>query len=82
MLIVPVGSWYSRKKIIKSRWDKFQFPLLFFKYVVEIGEPFPVPDVINDDTLPKALADLTKAMDEVNKQAEETGKRILGQLKK
>lgn len=82
LLIIPVGSWYSRKLVFKKRWDKFQLPLFFFKYVLEFGEPFPIPDVLNGDTLPKALADLTIAMHEINQRAAENAKKILAERAK
>lgn len=42
-LLVPIGANSSRKKIIKSRWDKLELPLPTARVTLRVGEAFEIP---------------------------------------
>lgn len=73
MLILPVGVWYSRKIVLKKRWDKYQWPLPFSSWRLEVGEPFMVGSDYKT-RIDYYLQQLACRMQEINKIAEEKGK--------
>lgn len=77
MIIVPAGVWYSHKVVLKNRWDKFQWPLPFTKWHLEIGEPFELPVLDDKQKIQENLNNLRLKMEEVNKIAEEKGRQKL-----
>lgn len=72
-MIIPLGVWYSKKIIFKSRWDKYQLPLPFSKCVLIMGEPFPIPEKLNDQIIKEKIEELSQVVDDLMSQAKEMG---------
>lgn len=68
-LIVPVGCYYDKKVILKKRWDKYHLPKLFSKYVLLVGEPFPIPENLTEENTKIAIAQLAERIDELAVEA-------------
>lgn len=76
-LLTPVGVWYSKKIILKNRWDKFQLPLPFSKIVLLAGEPLSLPEKIDEQTIAENLKVLTERVNEMNIKAEKLGLELI-----
>ena len=72
--IIPLGVWYSKKITFKSRWDKYQLPLPFSKCVLLMGEPFVLPEQLDNKTNTEKLKELAARIDRLMLEAEELGR--------
>lgn len=55
--VVPIGSHVNWKLQLKS-WDRFQIPLPFAVWTMDIGEPLQVPKDLSDDNREQLRRDL------------------------
>jgi len=66
-LILPVNVWYQRKFFLKKRWDKYQVPLPFSKCIIKIGNPFPLPEKIDENNIKTYINKLVKEIEILKK---------------
>ena len=65
--IIPIGVAYSKKWVVKSSWDHFNFPLPFSKAVIYAGKPIWVT---SRDNIEADLERLHQAMHQSELKAE------------
>jgi len=80
-IIVPVGVWYSKKIILKNRWDKYQFPLPFSKCIVQIGDPIALPSEFNETSIAAKTKELGEVVSRLADEAEKLGLSITNKPK-
>jgi lysophospholipid acyltransferase (LPLAT)-like uncharacterized protein len=61
----------ARHRWTAPSWDRLQAPILFTRARMEIAPPIFVPEDADDETLDGKLAELQKAMDELNRSGEQ-----------
>lgn len=61
----------ARYRWTAPSWDRLQVPMLFTRARMEVAAPIRVPDDADDETLREKLAELQKAMDELNRRGEQ-----------
>jgi hypothetical protein len=80
--IRPAGIWFSHQFTWFWRWDKYQMPLPFSKVYIYIDKPFPVPELLDDQTLHEATNKLHQTLDFCMQEAERLGKAALSKKNK
>jgi len=60
--LVPLHIGYSRSRVLTKSWDQHQFPRLFSRILVKVGEPFEVPSKLNPTEFQEVQQQFEQAM--------------------
>ena len=69
-LIIPTGVAYSRKLILRYRWDKYQLPLPFSKVALVVDKPIEVPPDLPQEQEQAKYDEIVAAVNKVMIEAE------------
>ncbi|GBR75375.1 hypothetical protein NO2_0056 [Candidatus Termititenax persephonae] len=70
-VIFPIAAAYSRKLVLRRRWDKYQVPLLGAKAALRVMKPLEIPASLTEENekalYEEVVSDLNRAMEVAEK---------------
>ncbi len=67
--LVPVAVASSRSQVDHERWDRMEIPRLFSRVHLAVGEPVPVPRVLDPAVVSALQAEVARSLNEVTTRA-------------